>query len=71
MGAIIALVIQYGPALMQLGEQGYEFVTKVRTLAQQTDEWTDEADAMYQAGRQALIDNPPDWLKTDDQLSQS
>jgi len=46
--AILPAVIANLPAIISLGEAGVNFIIKLRTAAQQSQEWTEEAEAAFQ-----------------------
>jgi|GEM_PF-2161920 len=46
---IIALILANLPTIISAGEAGWKFITSVRAAAQQSGDWTAEAEAAFQA----------------------
>lgn len=66
---IIALIASNLPSIIQGGTALWDFITQIRTTAQQTGEWTPEAEAAYQAQLTAANNAPES--KTDAEAGQS
>lgn len=70
MPAILALFIQYLPALIQGTPKVIAYIQQMRAIFKSHNLWTPEHEAELMALSQQYMDNPPDWLKTDEQLGQ-
>ena len=56
--AIIALVLTNLPGIIKAGTAVYEFVTQVRTAAQQNSQWTPALEQQYQDYLRSLATAP-------------
>ncbi len=71
MAALLPIFIQVLPELFKLAADSpivLNYINKSREVFQQHNVWDAAAEAEYQTHYQNLKANPPDWLKTDDQL---
>lgn len=71
MGALIPIFIQVLPELFKVAKDVpviFDFIKQSKQVFENEGEWTPEAEAKFSAELQSWKTNPPDWLKTDDQL---
>jgi hypothetical protein len=61
MTALLAILIPLIPQIMQAGMWGIQFISSLRTAAQQASEWTPAAEAAFIQGL-VLAYNLPQWM---------
>ena len=52
----IALILTYLPQIIQAGESVYDFIVSLRTAANQSGEWTNEAEQTFRDYLRTLAD---------------